>query len=263
MDDVQGRLGAAWIDADTHQEFLREILDDPTLVVEHPGAAMWGVKGINRSVAANNEWGTDRMPAPAIAKAVLEQRPVQVTDEIDDGRRVVNAGETAAAVEKAEALQERFGEWIWEDPDRGARLLAEYNRRFNALVLRDYTAEGERLTLPGLAATFTPRPHQRAAVARMLNEPAVGLFHQVGAGKTAEMVMGCMELQAAGHGQQARRRRAQPHARAVRPRVAAAVPAGPAAGGLQRRPRRRQAPRVRRARRDQRLGRRPDDPLGV
>ena len=198
MEDVQGRLGAAWIDADTHQEFLREILDDPTLVVEHPGAAMWGVKGVNRSVAANNEWGTDRMPAPAIAKAVLEQRPVQVTDELDDGRRVVNAGETAAAVEKAEALQERFGEWIWEDPDRGARLLAEYNRRFNAIVLRDYTAEGERLTLPGLAATFTPRPHQRAAVARMLNEPAVGLFHQVGAGKTAEMVMGCMELKRLG-----------------------------------------------------------------
>lgn len=198
MEDVQGRLGAAWIDADTHQEFLREILDDDTLVVEHPGAAMWGVKGVTRSVAANNEWGTDRMPAPAIAKAVLEQRPVQVTDELDDGRRVVNAGETAAAVEKAEALQERFGEWIWEDPDRGGRLLAEYNRRFNAIVLRDYSAEGERLTLPGLAATFTPRAHQRAAVARMLNEPAVGLFHQVGAGKTAEIVMGCMELKRLG-----------------------------------------------------------------
>jgi N12 class adenine-specific DNA methylase len=198
MDDVQGRLGAAWIDADTHQEFLREILDDPTLVVEHPGAAMWGVRGVNRSVAANNEWGTDRMAAPAIAKAVLEQRPVQVTDEVEPGRRVVNAGETAAAVEKAEAMQERFGDWIWEDPDRGTRLLAEYNRRFNALVLRDYTAEGERLTLPGLAHAFAPRPHQRAAVARMLNEPAVGLFHQVGAGKTAEMVMGCMELRRLG-----------------------------------------------------------------
>ncbi len=198
MDDVQARLGAAWIDAETHQDFLREILDDPSLHVEHPGGSVWGVKGNNRSLDASNEWGTERMPAPAIAKAVLEQRPIQVTDETFDGKRVVNPVETAAAIEKAEALQARFGEWVWEDPDRGTRLLAEYNRRFNALVLRDYTTEGERLTLPGLAATFTPRPHQRAAVARILNEPAVGLFHQVGAGKTAEMVMGAMEMRRLG-----------------------------------------------------------------
>jgi N12 class adenine-specific DNA methylase len=32
----------------------------------------------------------------------------------------------------------------------------------------------------------------------MLNEPAVGLFHQVGAGKTATMVMGCMEMRRLG-----------------------------------------------------------------
>ena len=198
MDDVHARLGAVWIDTGTHQEFLREILDDPTLIVEHPGGAVWGVRGNNRSLEASNEWGTERMPASAIAKAVLEQRPIQVTDETIDGKRVVNPVETAAAIEKAEALHERFGEWVWEDPDRGSRLLAEYNRRFNALVLRDYTAEGERLTLPGLAATFTPRPHQRAAVARILNEPAVGLFHQVGAGKTAEMVMGVMEMRRLG-----------------------------------------------------------------
>ncbi|MGH2839673.1 MAG: helicase, partial [Solirubrobacteraceae bacterium] len=198
MDDVQARLGAAWIDTATHEQFLRELLDDASLHVEHPGGAVWGVRGNNRSVQATSEWGTERMPAPAIAKAALEQRPVQVTDETADGKRVVNPVETAAAVEKAEALQERFAEWVWEDPDRGTRLLAAYNRRFNAIVLRDYSVEGECLTLPGLARTFTPRPHQRAAVARMLNEPAVGLFHQVGAGKTAEMVMGCMELRRLG-----------------------------------------------------------------
>ena len=66
---------------------------------------MWGVEGNNASLAARSEWGTSRMAAPAIAKALLEQRVVQVTDEIDDGRRVVNPVETAAAQEKAEAMQ--------------------------------------------------------------------------------------------------------------------------------------------------------------
>lgn len=193
-EDVHARLGTAWIDAATHQAFLRDILDDPTLQVEHPGGAVWAVRGNSHTVQASSQWGTQRMAAPAIAKAALEQRPIQVTDETDDGKRIVNPVETAAAQEKADALQERFADWVWEDPDRTTALLTAYNRRFNAIVLRDYTPEGARLTLPGLARTFTPRPHQRTAVARMLNEPAVGLFHQVGAGKTAEMVIGCMEL---------------------------------------------------------------------
>ncbi|HPZ50842.1 MAG TPA: helicase-related protein, partial [Propionibacteriaceae bacterium] len=98
----------------------------------------------------------------------------------------------------ADAIQERFGEWLWSHPERATRLQVEYNRRFNAVVLRDYQAEGDRLTLPGLAKNFTPRPHQKAAIARMIHEPAVGLFHQVGAGKTAEMVIGATELKRLG-----------------------------------------------------------------
>jgi N12 class adenine-specific DNA methylase len=171
VEEIEPRLGAVWIDTDTHRQFLADVLQDDSIQVEHPGGAMWAVKGRSWSVEATSVWGTDRMPAPALAKAVLEQRPIQVTDETDDGRRVVNPTETAAAQEKAQALQERFGEWCWEDPDRARKLAGEYNRRFNAIVLRDYSTEGERLTLPGLARTFTPRAHQRAAVARMLAEP--------------------------------------------------------------------------------------------
>ena len=35
-------------------------------------------------------------------------------------------------------------------------------------------------------------------VARMIAEPAAGLFHEVGAGKTAEMIMGVMEMRRMG-----------------------------------------------------------------
>ncbi len=138
------------------------------------------------------------MPAPAIVAAVLEQRQIQVMDRIDEHTRVLNPTETAAAAEKARAMQERFAEWAWEGPERTRRLLGEYNWRFNSIVLRDYTREGERLTLPGLARSFTPREHQRTAVARMLAEPTVGLFHAVGAGKTATMVIGASELRRLG-----------------------------------------------------------------
>ena len=106
--------------------------------------------------------------------------------------------ETEAALAKAGEMQERFASWVWEDPARSHRLLDDYNRRFNAVWLRDYTADGERLSLPGMAAGFVPMSHQRAAVARMINEKSVGLFHEVGAGKTAEMVIGAVELKRLG-----------------------------------------------------------------
>ena len=197
-DEVEPRLGAAWIGVEDHRAFLAEILQDPSVRVEHPGGMVWAVRANNSSVLARSEWGTSRIAAGEIAKAVLEQRPVQVTDQLDDDRRVVNPVETAAAQDKASAMQERFVDWCWQDPDRARRLLGEYNRRFNSIVLRDYGPEGERLSLPGLARTFQPRAHQRAAVARMLCEPAVGLFHQVGAGKTAEMIIGVTELRRLG-----------------------------------------------------------------
>ncbi|WP_240987098.1 helicase-related protein [Arthrobacter sp. Soil736] len=198
MDEVEARLGAVWIDAETHQQFVREILNDPYATVSNAAGSMWEVKANRHTIAATSNWGTQRMPASDVLKQVLEQRPVRVTDEGENNRRVLNPTETAAAQEKAQLLQERFSEWVWEEPERATRLIDEYNRRFNSIVLRDYSTEGERLTLPGMAKDFSPRPHQRAAVARMLSEPAVGLFHQVGAGKTAEMVMGVMELRRLG-----------------------------------------------------------------
>jgi len=198
-DEIAAKMGAVWISDKVHQQFLAELLDDESVVVEYGGGNVWAVKANLYGTLALSEWGTERMPAPALAADLLEQKPIVVRDRIPDTERyVVNADETTAAQEKATAMQERFAEWCWEDPQRASELLREYNRRFNSLVLRDYTALGNALTLPGLTDTFTAHTHQRAAVARIICEPSVGLFHSVGAGKTAEMVIGAHELRRLG-----------------------------------------------------------------
>lgn len=198
MDDVEARLGAVWITPQDHQDFVRDVLNDPSASVSSVGGGIWRVKANRGSIRSTNEWGTHRRPAPDILQSILEQKSIQVSDENDEGKLVANLEETEAANEKAEALQERFSEWVWEDPERASRLIEEYNRRFNSIALRDYSKEGARLTLPGLAKSFTPHRHQRTAVARIISEPAVGLFHEVGAGKTGEMVIGAMELKRLG-----------------------------------------------------------------
>ena len=75
--------------------------------------------------------------------------------------------------------------------------------------------------------------------------------------------IGASELRRLGLVPQAGRRGPEPHARAVQPRVAADLPAGPGARRLRRGSRRRAAPAVRRARRRERLGRGHHDPLRV
>ena len=202
IEDITARLGAVWISPAVHEAFLREILQADDVNVENALPGMWEVRGGRGGIRATTEWGTVRRPAPDLAQALMEQKPIIVYDEVEDAdgkkRRVLNPVETTAAQEKADQLQERFSEWVWEKPERAKALSDEYNRRFNSIVLRDYTDAGDYLTLPGLAANFTPRPHQRAAVARMIAEPAAGLFHEVGAGKTAEMIMGAMEMRRMG-----------------------------------------------------------------
>lgn len=202
VEEISARMGAVWISADVHAQFLNELLRTSDVNVENPLPGMWEVRGGRQGLLATSEWGTERRPAPDIAQAIMEQKTLLVYDEIEDvdgkKRRVLNPLETTAAQEKADALQERFAEWVFEEPERARTLVAEYNRRFNSIVLRDYTDAGEYLSLPGLAENFTPRPHQRSAVARMIAEPAAGLFHEVGAGKTAEMILGVMEMRRMG-----------------------------------------------------------------
>jgi len=197
---IDACLGASWIDASYVQHFLRELLDDDTVQAERPGGQVWAIKGKTGTVLASSTWGTTRYPAPALAQAICEQRPIEVRDTIETPsggqRTVVNLDATLAAQQKAADLTEWFASWAWEDPARATDLAATYNERFNNLVLRSY--DNAELELPGLSVAFRPRPHQLAAIARMIAEPAVLLAHETGAGKTAEMIIGVTELRRLG-----------------------------------------------------------------
>ncbi|WP_181059404.1 helicase [Pseudoclavibacter sp. AY1H1] len=198
VEDVYPQVGASWIDSETFQVFLQAMSGDRNARVKRLGASDWLVTGGRSGVASTDEYGTVRRPFGMLYASLLNMTEIKVTDRDPDGREIPNPEETAAALEKAEEIREKFQDWVFNDPARASRLLAIYNERFNAIALRDYSTEGQALQLPGLAETFTPHPHQRAAVARMIAEPTVGLFHEVGAGKTAEMVIGTMELRRLG-----------------------------------------------------------------
>ncbi|MEU3499256.1 SNF2-related protein [Streptomyces hundungensis] len=197
--EIDAPMGASWLGAEPVQQFLREILRTRDVRVYYHGGSLWKVEApdsVKKGTAAQELWGSRQWNAIKLAEAILTNGRIQVRVKPDDGPSYIDEEATAVAQAKAEEMRERFQDWLWEDPKRAEVIKRAYNDTHNNLALRSY--DGQRRTLPGLAQWFKPHAHQHSAVARMVNEPAVLLAHEVGAGKTAEMTMGVMELRRLG-----------------------------------------------------------------
>ena len=200
-EEITVRPGQTWLPPEVVSLFVQEVLgaDRPPKVVFEPCTATWeiDVSRFQRSgVSMTSEWGTPRADAVMLLRAAANNSPVTIYDVGDDGKRLVNQPDTLDAREKQAAIVERFANWVWEGSDRSRQLAGIYNERFNSH--RTPLFEGSHLTFPGLVDSFVPRPHQRDAVARILGTPTALLAHEVGAGKTATMIMAATELKRLG-----------------------------------------------------------------
>jgi len=97
---------------------------------------------------------------------------------------------------KQEQIKTAFGEWIWKDPARRERLCRIYNDKFNCIRTREY--DGKHIKFTGMNPTIELREHQINAVARIIYGGNTLLAHEVGAGKTYEMVAAAMEMKRLG-----------------------------------------------------------------
>ena len=202
--EISVRLGATWIPAEYVQQFLEELLDAPYYtrrVVKVEFAAYTGSWAITNkkfgdgNIKATVTYGTNRANAYLIAENALNLRSTQIRDKVTaaDGSVswVLNKEATQAAQEKQRQICEQFQDWIFKEPERRQRLVAIYNEKFNALRPREY--DGSHLKFPGMNPEITLRSHQLNAIAHVLYGNNVLLAHEVGAGKTYEMVASAME----------------------------------------------------------------------
>lgn len=199
--EIDVKFGAAWVPVDDVSMFIEHELRKEVKAIERLDGE-WKFRLVGKpSDSAEGKWGAEgdhkSVKATEVFDRVVNGKSLQVTYRPDkDGPVFVDQVATETLQERANELHESFQDWLWSDGERVTRLQERYNDFYNGIVLRSY--DGVELSFPGKAATFTPRPHQHAAVARMVSEPATGLFHEVGAGKTAEMVLGVMELRRLG-----------------------------------------------------------------
>ena len=203
--EIEVRLGATWIDKKYIQQFMFELLEPPlyarrSLEVNYSEfTAEWNISGKNsipyNDINARITYGTDCANAYKILEDTLNLRDVRIYDTVRDAdgteKRVLNSKETTLAQQKQQAIKEAFRDWIWRDPDRRRELVQLYNERFNSTRPREY--DGRHLIFPGMNPEITLREHQLNAIAHDLYGGNTLLAHEVGAGKTFEMIAAAME----------------------------------------------------------------------
>ena len=203
--EIEVRLGATWIDKEYIQQFMYETFNTPyylqrAIQVNYASfTAEWQVTGKNsvseKDVAAYTTYGTSRANAYKILEDSLNLRDVRIYDTVEDAdgkeRRVLNAKETTLAAQKQQAIREAFRDWIWRDPERRQTLVRQYNEEMNSTRPREY--DGSHITFGGMNPSITLRDHQLGAIAHVLYGGNTLLAHEVGAGKTFEMVAAAME----------------------------------------------------------------------
>ena len=208
--EIEVRLGATWIDKEYIQQFMYETFDTPfylqrSIEVHYSAfTAEWQISGKNavgqRDVAAYTTYGTSRANAYKILEDSLNLRDVRIYDTVEDAdgkeRRVLNAKETTLAAQKQQAIREAFKDWIWRDPERRQALVHQYNEEMNSTRPREY--DGSHIVFGGMNPAITLREHQKNAIAHVLYGGNTLLAHEVGAGKTFEMVGAAMEAKRLG-----------------------------------------------------------------
>ena len=203
--EIEVRLGATWIDKDYIQQFMVETFEPPyylrrSIEVNYsPFSAEWNITGKSQpsysDVNAYMTYGTERANAYKILEETLNLRDIRIYDTVTDPgggeRRVLNSKETTLAQQKQQAIKDAFQDWIWRDPDRRRELVTRYNEIFNSNRPREY--DGSHITFSGMNPEIHLREHQLNAVAHILYGGNTLLAHEVGAGKTFEMVAAAME----------------------------------------------------------------------
>ena len=214
--EIDMQLGMTWIDTKIIQQFMYETFETPTrfkeydssIAQENPnaitvnysgsGKGSWKIENasLDNSVKSTKNFGTKDYNAYELLEKILNAKSVAVTEVVKDHdtgnkKTVILEKETKAAEDKVKQINAAFKKWIFADPERRNELVKTYNEKFNCIRPREY--DGSNLNFFGSNPEISLKPHQKNAVAHALFGGNTLFAHQVGAGKTFEMIATAME----------------------------------------------------------------------
>ena len=202
--EIGVRIGVNWIPTEIYEQFMYEMFgtryygQDKIHILRSAATGEWNITNKNAdsgNIKTITTYGTKRINAYHILEQTLNQKDVRIFDYVYDEngnkKPVLNKKETAIAQDRQELIKAKFVEWVWKDIDRRERLCRIYNETFNSIRPREY--DGSHIRFSGMNPEITLRKHQIDAIAHIMYGGNTLLAHEVGAGKTYEMVAAAME----------------------------------------------------------------------
>ena len=195
---IDAKIGASWIPSHIYEQFAYERLNAQGIVnisyIPSP-VATWYVDPKKNDDFS--EFGTSNLSSYEVLEKVLNNQEIKVSiykdKEVDREASVVATEEARV---KSSLIKDEWKDWLWSCPDRCVELCKIYNTTINIYTARKY--DGSWLELPGLNPKIKLRPWQLNAIARIIENRATYLAHDVGLGKSLVMICAIMELRRLG-----------------------------------------------------------------
>ena len=217
IEEIHLSLGATWIPAHEYATFIKDLLklnDEPEVLfyqdlltwklIAPPDAAnsvlntiKYGVRGDT----SNSDWTRQYYTAFEITESTMNAKTLKAYDYCPrrTGRSnyeyepVFNKNKTTEALERQKEIIDAFKDWVFSDSRRISRIEDYYNEAFVGYTNTVY--DGSFLTFPDLNPDVTFYKHQRDVIARiLLSRGNLLIAHDVGTGKTYEMIASVREL---------------------------------------------------------------------
>ncbi len=219
IEDIHISLGASWIPPEEYAAFICRLLNlhEAPKVLYNKELARYRIiapQEASISILNTGTYGVGEvqhfngrpfnklyLSAIEIIEQTLNAKTVKIYDYVPNGKRgnsfnyepILNKSKTVEAQEKQQQIIDAFKDWVYSSKTRIAKFEGYYNSAFVGYTFTQY--DGSFLQLPDLNPKIVLYKHQRDAIARVLLSGLNTLFaHDVGTGKTYEMIISVHEL---------------------------------------------------------------------
>lgn len=218
IDDIHIALGASWIPVEEVALFIKHFLNLKAIpevyfyedlltykIIPNEESRDSVLNTITYGVRGESfEYGSNHIKQYLTALEIIEQtmnaKTIKVFDYVPKGgwsiyeyEPVLNQAKTVEAQNKQKAIIDAFKDYVYGDRARTIRFEQYYNDKFVGYTYSQY--DGSFLKLSDINPSVTLYKHQRDVVARvLLSDNNLLLAHDVGTGKTYEMIVSVHEM---------------------------------------------------------------------
>lgn len=191
--DIDVKFGARWVPAMVFASFINEVIGSGSTVAlttdDH------GRYQLASRLFSRPGYSTTRKGAHDLVNATLAMELVTVTSQSR-----VDKNATIAAREVQARIVADFQKWLKGKDALKPKIEELYNTIFNRFRQEDYASVLRDVDrLPNMSSVFALRDVQKSGIARVLcSTNPVLLAHDVGVGKTLELICSAMELRRIG-----------------------------------------------------------------